>query len=190
MAYGGPAINIFGTTMPIPFTSVTYANGVTDNATVFGSLATTSLAFGVIQGELGMVRNLMRPDSTKSLIPGLSATPMLNFGVDVWDGNAKLWPQVDVNAYWPYGKRESFLYAGMSNWFELAGTRAHGEVQESNYVWNPHLGTVFNRTKWQYNVEVKYLAPNYSNQEVVVDYAKPFGDKGGIGAYFSITRKL
>lgn len=189
-AVGGPLINQFGTTIPVPFTSITYAQGISDNATVFGSLHTTSLLFGNVQGELGLTRGVLAPDSTKRWMPGLSATPVLNVGIDVWEGRPKLWPQFDVNAYWMLGRSGSFVYTGIGNWFELSTARGHGEPQEYGYIWNPHAGLTLNRPHWQYNLEAKYLAPTISNQELVVDYAKPFGSKGALGIFVSFTRKL
>ena len=177
-SFGGPVINELGATFPIPLTTVTYAQGISDRATLFGTL----------QGELGAVYGLVMPDSAKRLLPGISIAPVINVASSVDD--SRLWPQLDANAYWQFGQRNSFVYAGVSNWFELSARRSHEEPQENHWIWNPQLGATLQREKWAYNLEFKYLAPGFSNQEVVVNYAKPFGDQGALGAYFSITKKL
>jgi putative peptide zinc metalloprotease protein len=38
--------------------------------------------------------------------------------------------------------------------------------------------------------EAKFLAPIYSNEDIVVNYPSAFGNRGALGAYFSIYYKL
>ncbi|MBL4594071.1 MAG: hypothetical protein JKX68_09685, partial [Flavobacteriales bacterium] len=94
---GGPLIGFTGTTIPMPFTSIMYAQGITEKTTVFGSIHITSLLFGVIQTDIGACHNLYYNDSSRI---GLSVTPAINMAYDKWEGKFKLWPQVDVNMYW------------------------------------------------------------------------------------------
>ena len=77
-SFGGPVINELGATFPIPLTTVTYAQGISDRATLFGSAHPTSLLFGTLQGELGAVYGLVMPDTAKRLLPGISIAPVLN----------------------------------------------------------------------------------------------------------------
>jgi hypothetical protein len=57
-------------------------------------------------------------------------------------------------------------------------------------IFSPQLGHVFERGKWNYTLEVKFLAPYLSNQNIVVDYVSPFGKRGAMGAYFGLNYKL
>ena len=114
-----------------------------------------------------------------------------NLLVDTWEKNFKFWPQIDANLFWNFNlKRKDYFYLGVSNWFELAARRAHGEPQLNRWLFNPQAGITFDQPNWSYNVEAKYLAPNFSNQNIVVDYAKPWGENGGLGIYFSISKKF
>ncbi len=108
---------------------------------------------------------------------------------DRWDYNFKLWPQVDLNAYWNYKQKRNFFYTGVANWFELSSTKAHGEDQNTQWICNLHVGHTFVRNKWNYNLEAKYLAPGIERLPNVVDY-KGFGSSGAAGLYFSVTRKF
>lgn len=183
---GGPLIGFAGTTIPIPFTSLGAGYGISDHTTAFGNLHTTALAFGVVQVDAGLLHSFVSP---KGIIPGISASAAANVMMDVFENNLKFFPQLDANAYWDYGRRNNFFYVGTSNWFDLASTRAHGEAQPQNWIFNLQAGHTFVRPRWNIALEAKYLAPFHSNQNVVVDYAA-FGQHGAMGAYLAIIRKF
>ena len=77
----------------------------------------------------------------------------------------------------------------MENWFELAQNRADGQKQTTHWIFAPQTGYTYCRTKWKYNVEMKYIAPNIPNLPNVVDY-KGIGGKGTMALYFTVTRKI
>jgi hypothetical protein len=183
---GGPLIGFAGTTIPIPFTSITGAYGLKDNLTVFMGLHTTALAFGVFQTDIGMVKQLK---AQNNFLPAITITPALNLAVDKWKGHFKCWPQLDLNGYWHIRKKSHFTYLGLSNWFELSGMKAHDEKQTIHWIWNPHLGQSFVFEKWLYNLEIKYLASTTKNLPNVVDF-KSFGNTGAVGVFISVTRKF
>lgn len=197
---GGALINQFNIVMPIPLTEITGGYGITDNLTAFGSLHTTALLFGVVQLEAGVLKSFIKPDEKGRYKPGFSATFNNNFAVDVWEGNMKYWPQVDANLFWDYkfqlpkgesGKyKVNNVYLGISNWFELSKYRSHEELQKNHFIFSPHVGHRWERAKWDYTFEAKFLAPYLSNQDMVVDYFKPQGKRGAIGAYITILRKF
>ncbi len=181
---GGPLIGFAETTIPIPFTSVMYAQGVSDKLTAFGSLHTTSLFFGVFQTDIGVCYKMYYNDKWKL---GISAAPSLNIAFDKWESNLKIWPLLDVNAYWEITQKKSFFYAGVNNWFELANNKAHEQVQVNNWFINPQLGFNYVRKKWNYNIETKYLAPSIKNEPNVVDY-RGINGYGALGIYLGFTR--
>jgi len=184
---GGPLFAYAGTTIPVPLTSFMYGYGVTDNTSVFGSFHTTSLLFGVLQTDIGACQRLYYNDSLRL---GISATPALNLAQQIVFGNSfKCWPQVDVNFYWDIKPKKSFVYAGVENWFELAGQRAEEQTQTTHWIYCPQVGYTYVRTKWNYNLEVKYIAPNIPNLPNVVSYLG-IGGNGALAVYFSITRKF
>ncbi len=183
---GGPLIGFAGTTIPIPFTSVTGGYGLKENLTVFASIHTTALAFRVFETDIGIVKQLM---AQKGYAPAITITPVINMAFDGWEYNFKFWPQIDINAYWHYKQKRNFFYIGLGNWFELSTNKAHNEKQLVHWIYNPHLGHTFVRNKWDYNLEVKYLAPTTERTPNVVDY-KGFGSTGAVGVYFSVTRKF
>ncbi len=181
---GGPVVHFSGLVIPTPFTTVTGAYGLTDKTTVFGSLHPTSALFGVFQMDAGMVQQL---SAQKKWLPGLTTSPVLNFATSGKD--TKLWPQLDVNAYWNYKQRPNFFYAGVSTWFEFAAVKAHNEVQSQHVFPNFQLGHSWIKPKADYQVEVKYLGSNFSNRDIVVDYVG-VARKGALGVYFSFSKKF
>lgn len=188
VSLGGPMINFAGAPIPIPYTTISYGYGVTQNTTMFAGIHTTSALFGNFQTDLGAVRNLYYNENIRF---GVSALGAVNVAVHKFKTGFRVWPQVDVNAYWNYKKeKESMLYGGLTNWFERQKTRAHGEPQNNFMLLNPHIGHVFNNGKWSFTAEAKYLLPSVSNQNLVVDYVKFFGKKGALGIYFGVQRNF
>lgn len=187
---GGPLINFAGTTIPMPMSALTFGKALNDKQTGFASLHTTALLFGTFQAEIGYLKEFYTADSLSKYIPSLSFTTVANFAIDKWEWKGKFWPELDVNAYWNYGKKGNFVYCGCAAWYESASTKAFDEKQQYHYIFNPQLGHTFCSASWNYTIEMKYLAPNISNQDLVVDYAKMFGKKGAVGIYLSVTKRF
>ena len=187
--FGGPMINFSGAPIPVPFTSVTGATGIKNNLTAFGSIHTTSALFGVAQIDLGVLKQIYQ---SKDSTFGITTSPQLNLSIDRWEGNFKVWPVLDINAYWHYDIKNNnhFVYSGITNWFELANTRAHNEPQPNFWLPAINLGHQFTKEKVDYFIETKYMAPFNRNHETVVDYLKPFGKKGVVGVYFGFRKKF
>ena len=182
--FGGPLID-FGGTIPIPLSSIVYGRGIDSNLTVFASLHTTSLAFYNLQTDIGASYRLL---SQKGYIPAVSASLALNIVYDFNDNNSKTWPELDINAYWNYGKHNNYFYIGMSNWFELAPVRVHGEKQMKRWIFNPHIGHVYKTDNFQYTFEMKFLAPNISHEKAFIPYKSITGNNGATGVYLSVRR--
>ncbi|HBF89097.1 MAG TPA: hypothetical protein DDX39_10685 [Bacteroidales bacterium] len=183
---GGPLIGFAGTTIPIPFTSLCGAYGVKENLTVFGSLHVTSLAYGVFQTDLGIVREMI---AQKGFIPGISIAPTANLMFDKWESTFSFYPAIDYNFYWNYKQSQNYFYVGGTNWFELRSTRAHEETQQQHWIPAFQIGHTFKRPKMSYTIEAKYINPFVSNNNIIVDY-RSFGDKGTIGIYIGISKRF
>ena len=186
--FGGPMIDFAGAPIAVPFTSITVAKGLKDDLTGFGSIHTTSALFGVAQIDIGILKQIYSsPDSSF----GITTTPQLNLAIDRWEGNFKIWPFIDINAYWHYKKgKDNFAYTGVTNWFELSRTRVHSQDQPNFWIPAIHLGHQFTRSKMDYFIESKMIAPFHRNDENVVGYLQPFGNKGVLGLYFGLRKKF
>ncbi|MCX6311342.1 MAG: hypothetical protein NT084_06855 [Bacteroidetes bacterium] len=181
--FGGPTIGFSGAIIPIPLTAVGYGYGIDSNTTVFGNFHTTSLLFGVFQTDIGVCRNLYRGKNGF----GVSGNLVANLTFDKWEHNFRGWPQIDLNAYKKYNSRGSFFYAGCDNWIELSKYRAHHQPQNVHLIFNAHAGITFVHSKWNYQLEAKYLAPYVNNLPNVVDY-KGISHHGAFGIYFGVYR--
>ena len=197
MALGGPLFKFgedeangkSGLVIPVPFAALTAGHGVKKGLTGFASFHLTSLAYENVHLELGAVKQLY---SSSDSTFGVTASPQLNFIYGTSAGKVKVWPQLDLNAYWHYNKKkEHFAYIGMSNWFEFAGKKAHDESQKNHWIPNFQIGHQFSGKKMDYFIEIKCLAPLESNQNIVMDYWKPFNNKkGATGAYIGLRKKF
>ncbi|WP_317897109.1 hypothetical protein [Aurantibacillus circumpalustris] len=184
--FGGPLIKFGGAPIPIPFTTLGYGFGITDDITVYGNLHTTSLLFGNAQTDLGATFNLYKKENTF----GITAAPSLQLAYNIRNKTGfRVWPSADVNAYFHLTKKPSYLYAGLNSWFELSTTKEHNETQQKHIIPNIHLGYTVVKTKWQHQFEFKYLGLGMNNQPGVVDYIGVSG-KGTLGLYYSLIRKF
>jgi hypothetical protein len=193
--FGGPMAKIPGIgVIPIPFSSVGYGRGLTDQTTVFGNLHLTSLAFGVGQFELGASQKLWSTDRM-----GISGQLNTNVLIDFYTGANRIWPQLDANYYYKYGLKSfrigeqrnyNFMYAGISNWFDFYGTESQGRPNEQLWIPSLQFGHQWIRPKWSYQAEIKILAPFESNENIVVPYPSMLQNRGATGLYFGITYRL
>lgn len=204
VSLGGPLANVPGVaTLPLPFTSIGYGRGVTSNITAYGSWYSTAAVFGVAQFDAGATIRMLESVKQKH---GFSISPGFNAGLDFYAGNYRFWPQFDAHYYWRYNNRQmvqddllinggnppksNLFYAGLGTWFELNGTRAHEQKQNTRIVPTLNIGHDLNWKKWTFKTEVKLIAPFSSNQDIVVDYVSLMGNRGATGVYFGFTRRF
>jgi hypothetical protein len=184
--FGGPLIGFAGTVIPIPLTSMYAGYGLNDRTTLFGSIHTTSIPYGVFQTDIGATFGLWSKDSLRT---GLSISPALNIAAN--RASFKLWPAFDLNYYQSFGKKYSYWYAGVSNWFELSSRKAHNEKHDKHWMLTPQAGVMFSKNnRWSHQVEVKAIGVNRSNENIVVDYKSITGNNGATGIYYSAVRKF
>ncbi len=185
--FGGPLIDFAGLVIPIPFTSLTGAYGISPELTAFGSVHTTAAAAGVFQMELGVVRSILPELETTPRRFNVSIAPVLHL---MARQSFRLYPEIDINAYWQYSaKRAHFAYFSVANWFDLWNLSAHGQTNRERYIPNFALGHTFVTKKMRYTLEARWLAPFSSNQNIVVGY-NGIGTQGAIGVYFSVYRSF
>ena len=185
-SFGGPLIKFSGAPIPVPFTTLGYGYGLTDNVTAYGNLHTTSALFGNAQLDLGASLQLYKKENSF----GITASPALQLAYSVRNRSGfRIWPSVDLNTYFHLGKKPSYLYAGINSWLEFSKLKAHDEPQQKHSIPNVQFGYVIVKTKWQHQFEVKYLGIGTPNLPGVVDYIGISG-KGTLGIYYSLMRKF
>lgn len=200
---GGPLVNVPGlATMPIPFTSITYGRGITDDLTIHGSWYSTASIFGVAQLGAGATYGFWRSKDEKH---GFSGMLGFNTAFDVFENNFKFWPQLDAHYYWKYQHRSmeqddllvsggrpvsNLFYAGIGTWYELQAIKAHGEKQTTFVVPMLNIGHDLNWKKWTFKTELKLIAPFSSNRDIVLDYKSITGKTGATGVYIGFIRRF
>lgn len=184
---GGPIIDFSSAKIPVPFSAINLGYGVDSTCTIFGSAYLTSAVFGTIQWDLGVLAEIVRPN--KGYIPGFSIGTSSQMMVDVFKGNFRLYPVVDLNLYWQYlPKFEHYFYVNWGSWFDF-WQRAHGQVNTNIYHPSFSLGHTFENKKMRYTIEGKYIAPTISNMGTPLQFNGIDG-KGSWGLYISIHRKF
>ncbi|GLR17223.1 hypothetical protein GCM10007940_18380 [Portibacter lacus] len=181
---GGPLIDLFGTKLPVPFSSLYAGYGKTDRLTIHGGLHTTSLAYKTLQLDAGASYLII---NSAGSIPGISVNGTLNGMFDFREYNARVYPNLAGNLFWDdkYGR----FYCGMENWIDPF---KNGVPDNSTYKpWTPafYLGETLKLNKWEVTFEYKNLAPYTSNRGHVVQYARS-GKKGAHGIYLSIQKRF
>ncbi|MBK7182938.1 MAG: hypothetical protein IPH89_08370 [Bacteroidetes bacterium] len=116
VSLGGPLIKFGTATIPIPFITATYGYGIDSTFTGFASVNITSALYGNLQMELGATKLLLKQ---KDYFPALSFNPVINF-IYHDSKSYKFYPQLDINAFWEYGKRKT-LYM----WESTTGLNCH-----------------------------------------------------------------
>lgn len=186
LTFGGPVINFAGAPIPIPYTTLYYANGIGSNVTLFGSLHTTSLLFANLQTEIGATFDIYKFNK-KFAITGSNALQVIyNFRNN---GKVKVWPSIDLNAYYHPKEKNSFVYGGLSSWIELNRFKAHQQTKTRTLVPNLQVGYQFVNTKFTHQVEMKYLGLGIANTPNVVDYIGLAG-QGAFGIYYGVSYKF
>lgn len=183
---GGPLIQYGSGVIPLPLSSIAVGHGYSNNVTGFAGLHTTALLFGVIQTDIGVVKKITNQNKW---LPAISVSPVANMMFDKWEKKFSFFPQVDAHAYWEYGKKKSMAYAGISNWIDLHSKRADGRPQTTHWLPTMQAGNTFCSNNWAYTVELRWVAPNQSNKNLIVEYKAP-GNSGAMGVYFGVTRSL
>jgi len=182
--FGGPVISQ-GATIPIPLTALEVGYGLDTNFTIHGGLHTSALLFGNLQIDAGLTYKLF---DQKKYVPNISVNPGFNFIYNFENKVSKFWPTLDVNAYWNYGKRNSYLYFGFNNMFELSKTMAHEQKQKQRWLFSPQIGHVLKTKKenWQFTAELKFLALNQDNSYAFLPYKSLTGSYGATGFYLGL----
>ncbi len=183
-SFGGPGIMYSGAPIPIPFSTLGYAQGINNSITAFGALHFTSSLFGNLQADLGASCKLFELKSGL----GISASPAIQLAYHVgWANTLRAWPTADINLYYHVFKKPSYLYGGLNVWFEFSKYKAHGELQTHHLIPNLQLGYVLVKQKWQHQFEFKFLGLGIPNTPGVVDYVGVNG-KGSMGIYYNLIR--
>jgi hypothetical protein len=184
--FGGPMIDYGSTVIPIPLSSLEVGYGLKEKLTLFGGLHLTSMAFGNLQMDLGATYQFLDQDR---FVPNLSISPSLN---TIWvpNNSFKVWPVIDINAYWHYGKKKSYIYAGINNYFELSGTKALEQPEGMPLIFSPQIGHVLKGKdrKWEFTAELKLIAPYARNSYSFVPYNGILGENGSTGIYLGYRR--
>lgn len=184
--FGGPVIDYGGMPIPIPLSSLEAGYGWKENLTVYGGIHLTSMAFGNVQFDLGGTYKVLNQNN---LIPNVSISPSFN---TLWvpKSSFKIWPVLDANAYWNYGKKNSYVYVGINNYFELSGTKALDQPQGMPLVLSPQIGHVLKGKdrKWEFTTEIKFIAPYARTSYTFVPYVGLTGEYGATGIYLGYRR--
>lgn len=183
---GGPVIKFAGAPIPLPLTSVNYQHGIDTGITVSSSLYTTDLLFGTVHLEANLG---IKTFENKKKSFGLTSTPGIHLFYDFNESNFRAYPQIDLTTWWQYGEKPNLLFGGIGSWVELRKEKAYGELQTNELMPYISVGHQFNRPKWAFLTELKYIGFPYDNRWGVVDYIGP-SHYGALGFYFGVSRRF
>lgn len=181
-SFGGPLIVFSGAPIPIPFTTVGYAYGLSNRISLYGNLHLTSAAFRTIQTDIGGTIALC--ENKKG---GFSVSPALQSVFSMAKSKTfKIWPSVDFNGFVHLGQRGNYIYGGLGNWIETSAWKAHGEKTSEFIVPSLHAGFVSVKNHWQHQFQLGWLAPGSNNKPNVVQYIGA-GNKGALSFHYGLV---
>ena len=180
--FGGPLIEYAPAVIPIPLLGAEVGYGIDTNLTVHGGVNITSMFFGNFHLDAGVTYKIL---DQKKYIPNVSVSPSFNFVYDVYDKVGKFWPVLDVNAYWNYGERRNYFYAGFNNYFELSGTMDNDQPQAHHWLFSPQIGNIIKgkNQRFQFTTEVKFLGVNLDSEYSFIPWSGVTGNMGATGIY-------
>lgn len=186
-SFGGPLFKNFGTPIPVPNITVAAGYGIKEDLTAFAGVNLLSGAFGNIHLDLGVSKSFLEPERLR---PGVTVSPGVNLVAGLNPNSGfRLWPAVDANAWWEYGERKHYCYAGLSAWFVLSGEGPHGTDQPQNILPGFQVGNVWATNKWDFSAEVKWNNFGSVSQDGTVDW-QAISDRGAAGIYLGITKRF
>jgi hypothetical protein len=180
-SFGGPTIKFGKAIIPVPFTTVAYARGITDKLTAFGGLHTTSLLFSNLQTDLGITADAFK------IVPRVYCvvSPAIQVAYNLRNKTGfKVWPSIDINLR--YDQNKGYVYLGAMSWIELSKTKAFNEPQKRRAIPNLQFGYCKTNTKWHHTFELKYLGLGVPTKPGIVDYIG-INKKGSFGLYYGLT---
>jgi hypothetical protein len=180
--FGGALIDYNGATIPVPLTSFTYGYGLNDKLTVFTGLHTTSLLFNNFQMEVGALKQIKMQNAW---VPAISSALVFNYVTELQEGNPKLWPQLDANAFWNVKNKKHQIHLGYSLWVDFK------MIEDNRFaIINPHIGYTYKMKSWDIGTEIKLLAPGSNNSKLFVPYQSLLGDRGATGIYVNLSKRF
>jgi hypothetical protein len=185
-SFGGPIIQFGGNWIPIPFTSVAYSRGISDAVTGFWAIHTTAALFGNFQAEAGSSFWLYHTDTGRFSFSGNAS---LQLAGNLKSGPFRIWPQVELSAIRDYGKKGHFVYLGGGSRIET-GYLANSPAGQSAFIPYLQVGHIWEKKKWQFQLEAKWIAPGLIKDHIVVDVSRTPFAPGTPGIYFGFSRKL
>lgn len=183
---GGPLIHFAGTVIPIPFSSVFYGHGLSENGSVSVGLHTTALLYENLQLDLAYTHEIM---GQHSYLPGISLSASSQIITGLREGALRFYPALDFNVYYEYSRERHMTYFSFNNWIDPHPNQIE---QGSEYrLWRPSigLGHLYRWKEWEFGLEYKFLGANQNNTMTVVNYANDW-DVGAHGIYLQFFKKF
>jgi len=183
---GGPLIHFAGKVIPIPFSSFYYGYGLTEKGTLSVGWHATALAYENLQSDLAYTHSL---SVQKSWIPAFSATAGIQTIMGLREKALRIYPSLDMNAYWEYGRNRHMSYVNLNNWFDPHP----GKIVEGTdyHFWRPSvgIGQFYRNGNWEFGLEYKFLGFTLDNTRTVVNFANDL-PVGAQGVYLQVFKKF
>jgi hypothetical protein len=175
-----------GAPIPVPYTTLGYAYGISNSTTGYAHLHTTSLLFSNLQLDLGSTIKIFEKENKF----GFSCSPALQVATSLKAKNSfRLWPSTDLNFYFHPKDKSSYFYSGLNTWYDLSSKKAHNENQNAHVFPNLQLGYVIVKQKYLHQFQISYLGLGTNNLPNVVSFVG-IANKGSLGFHYSFIRKI
>lgn len=186
-SFGGPLFKNFGSPIPVPNATIAVGYGLNESWTGFAGVNLLSATFGNIHLDMGGSKLLIKPNGLR---PGLTATPGANLVIGLNPNSGiRIWPTLDANAWWEYGERKHYAYAGFNAWAVLNGEGPNGADQPQHIMPGLQLGNTWSFNKIDISLEFKWSNIATPSQDGTVDWLA-IQQKGATGIHIGLTKKF
>jgi hypothetical protein len=171
---GGPWVDVFGTTIPLPYSLAGVTYGMSERVNLHADLHLTAAAYrflGVTPGATWFPDLPLGP-----FVTAVSADALVF--ADFRD--TRVYPELSATITHVHARKWR-PYAGFCNTFQF--TRA------PHHMLSPYIGTSFAFRKWQPYVELKWLAAGHDNRFTPVNY-HGIGERGALATQFGLALNL
>jgi hypothetical protein len=171
---GGPYLPDAVVTKVMPYLTLGWQRGVSDDLTLGGALHATMAAYGVAAGELSATRRLAGRDDAKLALAGVGHACLF-----AGRGGSRIYPAVGAVGSWRPGAR-TMLYGG--------GLAVAQFGERPSVVMNPLVGVqrdVGRRLALQ--TDVKWMAANVDTRAGVFEGESSIGGRGALAVQLGVV---
>jgi hypothetical protein len=180
LSSGGPVTEVFGITMPLPYSVLRYRQGLSDNTDLHIGIHPTMAILGNLGIDVGLTKQLMGQSGWRpAFVLGGSVYGFYHFNET---SSIRAYPEISMVASYNLGSRREVIYFGAQNMIQFSEPYLISVLLVGSEI---PFGNHF-----ILDLETKWYAPVEESEKRVVDYSITPAGHGVIGFVFGLSYKF